>query len=38
MNQLQSTDQQLSAVNDFFSELASYGRRLTYVEAEELVA
>ena len=38
MNQLQSTDQQLSAVNDFFSELAGYGRRLTYVEAEELVA
>ena len=38
MNQLQSTDQQLSAVNDFFGELAGYGRRLTYVEAEELVA
>ena len=38
MNQLQSTDQQLSAVNEFFSELAGYGRRLTYVEAEELVA
>lgn len=38
MNQLQSTDQQLSAVNEFFSQLAGYGRRLTYVEAEELVA
>jgi tRNA-dihydrouridine synthase B len=38
MNQLQSTDQQLSAVNEFFSELAGRGRRLTYVEAEELVA
>ncbi len=38
MNQLQATDQQLSAVNEFFSELAGYGRRLTYVEAEELVA
>lgn len=38
MNQLQSTDQQLSAVNEFFSELAGRGRRLAYVEAEELVA
>ncbi|SCX52132.1 tRNA dihydrouridine synthase DusB [Nitrosospira sp. Nsp1] len=38
MNQLQSTDQQLSAVNEFFTRLAGYGRRLTYVEAEELVA
>ncbi len=38
MNQLQTTDQQLASVNEFFSELAGYGRRLTYVEAEELVA
>ncbi|MBA4143485.1 MAG: tRNA dihydrouridine synthase DusB [Nitrosospira sp.] len=38
MNQLQSTDQQLAAVNEFFGELAGHGRRLTYVEAEELVA
>ena len=38
MNQLQTTDQQLSAVNKFFGELAGYGRRLTYVEPEELVA
>ena len=38
MNQLQTTDQQLSAVNRFFGELAGYGWRLTYVEAEELVA
>jgi tRNA-dihydrouridine synthase B len=38
MNQLQSTDQQLAAVNEFFSQLAGYGRRLTYVEAEELAA
>lgn len=38
MNQLQTTDQQLSAVNEFFSELAGHGRRLTYVEPEELVA
>lgn len=38
MNQLQTTDQQLSAINKFFDELADYGRRLTYVEPEELVA
>ena len=38
MNQLQTTDQQLSAINIFFGELAGYGRRLTYVEPEELVA
>lgn len=38
MNQLQTTDQQLSAVNEFFSELAGHGRRLIYVEPEELVA
>jgi tRNA-dihydrouridine synthase B len=38
MNQLQTADQQLSAVNEFFSELAGYGRRLTYDEAEVLVA
>jgi tRNA-dihydrouridine synthase B len=38
MNQLQSTDQQLSAIDKFFDELAGYGRRLTYVEPEELVA
>jgi len=38
MNQLQTTDQQLDAVNEFFGELAGYGRRLTYEESEELVA
>ncbi|HEY6043676.1 MAG TPA: tRNA dihydrouridine synthase DusB [Nitrosospira sp.] len=38
MNQLQTADQQLSAVNEFFSELAGHGRRLTYDEAEVLVA
>jgi tRNA-dihydrouridine synthase B len=38
MNQLQTADQQLSAVNEFFSELAGYGRRLIYDEAEVLVA
>ncbi|MCX7185443.1 MAG: tRNA dihydrouridine synthase DusB [Nitrosospira sp.] len=38
MNQLQTTEQQMAAVNKFFSELASYGRRLTYIEREELAA
>ncbi|MDE2366395.1 MAG: tRNA dihydrouridine synthase DusB [Betaproteobacteria bacterium] len=38
MNQLQTAEQQLSAVNEFFNELAGYGRRLTYDEPEELVA
>ena len=38
MNQLQGTDQQLAAINEFFSQLAGYGRQLTYVEAEELAA
>jgi tRNA-dihydrouridine synthase B len=38
MNQLQTTDQQLEAVNEFFGELADHGWRLTYEESEELVA
>lgn len=38
MNQLQTTEQQMAAVNEFFGELASYGRRLTYIEREELAA
>lgn len=38
MNQLQTTEQQMAAVNEFFSELASYGQRLTYIEREELAA
>jgi tRNA-dihydrouridine synthase B len=38
MNQLQTTDQQVSAVNEFFNNLAGYGRRLTYIEREELAA
>lgn len=38
MNQLQTTDQQVSAVNEFFSNLAGYGRRLTYIKREELAA
>jgi tRNA-dihydrouridine synthase B len=32
MNQLQSADEQLAAVDGFFGELASRGRRLTYTE------
>ncbi|MFN7087070.1 MAG: tRNA dihydrouridine synthase DusB [Burkholderiales bacterium] len=32
MNQLQTSGEQLAAVNDFFARLASQGRRLTYVE------
>jgi tRNA-dihydrouridine synthase B len=38
MNQLQDVDEQLAAVNEFFSQLAGFGRQLTYVEAEELAA
>lgn len=38
MNQLQTIDQQVSAVNEFFSNLAGYGWRLTYIEREELAA
>jgi tRNA-dihydrouridine synthase B len=38
MNQLQSAEQQLAAVDEFFNKLAGYGRRLIYAESEELVA
>ena len=38
MNQLQTTDQQLSAVNEFFRNLSGYGERLTYIGREELAA
>lgn len=38
MNQLQTSDQQVSAVNEFFNELAGYGQRLTYIELGELAA
>ena len=38
MNQLQTTDQQIVAASEFFSELANYGRQLTYIEHEELAA
>jgi tRNA-dihydrouridine synthase B len=32
MNQLQSCAEQVSAVNEFFAELASQSRHLSYVE------
>jgi len=38
MNRLQTTDQQLSAVNEFFISLSGYGERLTYVESGEVAA
>jgi tRNA-dihydrouridine synthase B len=38
MNQLQTTDQQMTVASEFFSELANYGRQLTYIEHEELAA
>jgi tRNA-dihydrouridine synthase B len=34
MNQLQTTAEQFAAVNQFFSELAAQGRRLSYIEDE----
>jgi tRNA-dihydrouridine synthase B len=38
MNRLQTTDQQLSAVNEFFRNLSGYGERLNYIGREELAA
>ena len=38
MNRLQTTDHQLSAVNEFFRNLSGYGERLTYIGREELAA
>ncbi len=38
MNQLQTCGQQISAVNDFFINLAGYGQRLAYIENKELAA
>lgn len=35
MNQLQSTAEQLTAINDFFAQLQLQGERLQYVEEEE---
>lgn len=37
MNQLQTAEQQISATNVFFSELAGYDRRLTYIQSKEVV-
>jgi hypothetical protein len=34
MNQLESSTEQLAAVDEFFGELAARGQRLTYVEVE----
>ena len=38
MNQLESSADQLAAVNRFFDQLAGYGQRLFYQEQEELAA
>ena len=38
MNRLQTTDEQLAAVNEFFISLSGYGERLTYAEGEEVAA
>ena len=38
MNRLQTTDEQLAAVNEFFISLSGYGERLTYVDGEEVAA
>ena len=38
MNLLQTTDEQLAAVNEFFISLSGYGERLTYVQGEEVAA
>ncbi|MGH8709907.1 MAG: tRNA dihydrouridine synthase DusB [Burkholderiales bacterium] len=38
MNQLESSADQLAAVNCFFDQLAGYGQRLLYQEQEELAA
>lgn len=36
MNQLQTVEQQISATDIFFSELADYNRRLTYIQSKEV--
>jgi tRNA-dihydrouridine synthase B len=36
MNQLQTVEQQISATNIFFSELAGHDRRLTYIQSKEV--
>ncbi len=37
MNLLKTTEQQVSAVNEFFDEIADYGRQIAYIENEELI-
>lgn len=37
MNQLLTIDEQITATNTFFNELADYGQRLTYIENKEWV-
>jgi hypothetical protein len=37
MNLLKTTEQQVSADNEFFNEIADYGRQIAYIENEELV-
>ncbi|MSQ04870.1 MAG: tRNA dihydrouridine synthase DusB [Nitrosomonadaceae bacterium] len=37
MNLLKTTEQQVSAVNEFFNEIADYGRQIAYIENEELI-
>tara|TARA_B100000676_G_scaffold106189_1_gene106124 strand:+ start:28618 stop:29631 length:1014 start_codon:yes stop_codon:yes gene_type:complete len=38
MNQLKSSDEQLSVVDSFFRSLSGHGERLTYIRREELAA
>ena len=37
MNLLKTTEQQVSAVNEFFNEIADYGQQIAYIENEELI-
>lgn len=37
MSLLKTTEQQVSAVNEFFNEIADYGRQIAYIENEELI-
>ena len=37
MNLLKTTEQQVSAVNEFFNEIAAYGQKIAYIENEELI-
>ncbi len=37
MNLLKTTEQQVSAVNEFFNEIAAYGQKIAYIENEKLI-